>query len=68
MIMEDAFDASTLTGETQILFDHRSCQTYFGASAFWIKRLAAIGGEQAAVEDWQIKRGGTKRGIVEVIP
>jgi hypothetical protein len=28
--------------------------------------LAAIGGEEAAIEDWQIKRDGTERGIVEI--
>jgi hypothetical protein len=29
--------------------------------------MAAIGGEQAALEHWQIKRDKTQRGIVEVI-
>lgn len=38
-----------------------------GASIFWIRRLAALEGEEAAVEYWQLKRDGTKRGIVEVI-
>jgi hypothetical protein len=33
---------------------------------FWIRRLAALGGEAATVEYWQLKRDGTKRGIVEV--
>jgi len=28
--------------------------------------LAAIGGEHGAIEDWQTKRDGTKRGIVEI--
>jgi hypothetical protein len=37
------------------------------ASVFWIRKMAAIGGEQAAVEYWQIKRDHTRRGIVEVI-
>lgn len=27
---------------------------------------AAVGGEQAAIEDWQIKRDGTERGVVEI--
>jgi len=67
MIMEGDFDASTLTSEAQILFDHLSCQAYFGASVFWLRRMTAWGGEQAAIEDWQIKRDGDKRGIVEVI-
>jgi hypothetical protein len=37
-----------------------------GASIFWVRRAGALGGEQAAIEDWQIKRDGTRRGIVEV--
>ena len=28
--------------------------------------MAALGGEQAAVEDWQIKRDGARRGLVEI--
>jgi hypothetical protein len=67
MLMEDSFDASRVSGETAILFDHPAAQSYFGASVFWVRRLAAFGGEQATVEHWQIKRGGEKRGIVEVV-
>ena len=40
---------------------------YKGASIFWLRRLAALGGEKATVEYWQLKQDGTKRGIVEVI-
>jgi hypothetical protein len=68
MLMDDGFDASTLRGETAILFDHVAAQAYFGASVFWLRRLAVLAGEQAAIEDWQIKRDGTLRGIVEVMP
>ncbi|MDZ7359775.1 MAG: nucleotidyltransferase domain-containing protein [candidate division KSB1 bacterium] len=67
MIMENDFDAGTLSGEAKILFDHLACQSYFGASVFWVRRIAALGGEQAAIEDWQIKRDGNKRGIVEIV-
>ena len=67
MLMEDAFDSSQVTGEAAIIFDHPSAQNYEGASVFWIRRMAAMGGEQAALEHWQVKRDGTKRGIVEVI-
>lgn len=66
MIMDDAFDAARLEGETALLFDHRVAQTFFGASVFWVRRLAALGGEDAFVNDWQIKRDGSLRGIVEV--
>ena len=66
MIMDDNFDVSRLSAESRLLFDHAAAQTHFGCSVFWVRRLAALGGEQAAVEDWQIKRDGTNRGIVEI--
>lgn len=67
LLMEDAFEASQLTGDLQILFDHAAAQDHFGASIFWLRRLAALQGQQAAVEDWQVKRGGGQRGIIEII-
>lgn len=67
MLMEDTFDVNQLSGEAAIIFDHVAAQNSEGASVFWIRRMAAIGGEQAALEHWQIKRDGSKRGIVEVV-
>ena len=67
LVMEDTFDYSQLSGETQLLFDHATAQTHFGSSIFWVRRLAALGGEQATIEHWQIKRNGDLRGIVEII-
>jgi hypothetical protein len=66
LLMEDTFDVTRVTGETRILFEHASAQNYFGASIFWVRRMAALGGD-AVIEDWQLKRDGTKRGIVEII-
>lgn len=68
LLMDDEFDAGQLRGEAAILFNHPWAQAYFGASVFWLRRLAAVGGEHAAVEHWQIKRDGSRRGIVEVVP
>jgi len=67
LLMEDSFDAAQLVGEAAILFDHLAAQSYFGASIFWVRRLAAFGGEAATIEHWQVKRGGVRRGIVEVL-
>ncbi len=67
LVMADVFDASQLRGEAPLLFDHGAAQAHFGASVFWLRRLAAWPNEQAAVEFWQVKRGGGRRGIVEVI-
>ncbi len=66
LLMDDAFDVSKVTGESAIVFDHLAAQDYAGASIFWLRRLATLGGEQAAIEDWQIKRDGARRGVVEV--
>ena len=49
LLMEDTFDRSQLTGEAWLRFDHASAQNRFGASVFWLRRLAASGGEQATV-------------------
>jgi hypothetical protein len=66
LLMEDSFDVSQLTGAASVVFRQSTAQNWLGASIFWLRRFAAIGGEQAAIEDWQFKRDGTRRGIVEV--
>ena len=67
LIMKDTFDVHQVQGEAAIIFDHQAVQNIEGASVFWIRRLAAIGGEHEALEHWQTKRDQTRRGIVEVI-
>lgn len=67
LLMEDTFDVSQLSGEIALIFDHIAAQNYEGDSIFWIRRLAALEGEEAVIEYWQLKRDGKKRGIVEVI-
>jgi hypothetical protein len=44
-----------------------AAQNYEGASIFWMRRLSLVEKEEKAIEYWQLKRDGTKRGIVEVI-
>lgn len=66
LMMENEFDVAALDGELKLLFDHRLAQEHFGSSIFWVRRLAALGGEDTMVEDWQLKRDGTRRGIIEI--
>lgn len=66
LLMEDTFDLSTVTGEAAIVFQHQEADARFGASVFWTRRSGAIGGEEAMVEDWQVRRDGGQRGIVEI--
>jgi hypothetical protein len=65
-IMEDSFDPALLSREARSLFDHTAAQAQFGASVFWFRHLACLGDEQAAIEYWQVKRGGGSRGIIEI--
>ena len=67
LLMMDTFDVDQVDSEAALIFDHQNAQNILGASVFWIRRLAAIGGEQEAVKHWQVKRDNTLRGIVEVI-
>jgi hypothetical protein len=67
LLMENSFDVSQLSGEMALIFDHAATQNYEGVSIFWLRRLAALEGEEATVAYWQLKRDGSYRGIVEVI-
>jgi hypothetical protein len=67
LLMEDTFDIRLVAGKARIIFNHMAAQNYEGASIFWLRRMAALDGEEAAIEHWQIKRDGKKRGIVEVL-
>ncbi len=66
LVMHDTFDLSHVTGDARLIFDHPAAQSRFGASIFWLGRLAALPSEEEAVVSWQLKRDGTRRGIVEV--
>ena len=66
MLMEDGFDVDALAGEARLVFDHPAADAHFGAGVFWTRRVAAFGGERAALEFWQTKRDGDLRGIVEI--
>jgi hypothetical protein len=67
LIMRDDFDLSACGGESRLLFEHAQAERSFGASVFWIRPallLSEIADEFIA--HWQMKRDGTRRGIVEV--
>jgi predicted nucleotidyltransferase len=68
LLMEDTFDLASVTGEAALVFQHLEAHARFGASVFWTRRSGAIGGEQAMIEYWQVRREGGQRGIVEILP
>lgn len=67
LLMQDTFDLRLVKDESAIVFDHQAADAQLGASIFWIRRAAAIGGEESAIEFWQTKRDGSVRGIIEVV-
>jgi hypothetical protein len=68
LVMDDAFHLEECPIESRGLFDHAVAQARYGASIFWIRPRLLIG---ESIDDfiayWQLKRDGSKRGIVEVI-
>ena len=66
LIMRDTFVLTQVTGESRLIFEHAAAQAHFGASVFWLRSLAALPSEEEAIANWQLKRDGTRRGIVEV--
>jgi predicted nucleotidyltransferase len=67
LVMRDDFDMRTCDQATQLLFDHRQAARVFGASVFWIRPAMLVTESlDSFVAHWQIKRDGTRRGIVEV--
>ena len=66
LVMEDSFDLAAVSGEARLLFDHAVAQSHFGASIFWVRRLACFPSEEEMVAGWALKRDGTSRGIVEL--
>jgi hypothetical protein len=69
LVMDDAFRLEECSIESRGLFDHAVAQARYGASVFWL-RPGLMTGE--SLDDfigyWQLKRDGSRRGIVEVIP
>lgn len=67
LVMEDDFDFPAVPPEQRLVFDHMSAHNALGASVFWVRRVAALGGEESAIRDWMHKRDGSLRGVVEVV-
>src|SRR5262249_28739696 len=66
LLMEDSFDVREVASEARLVFDHAAALNLLGASVFWIRRAAALGGVNETLQHWQIKRDKSRRGIVEI--
>ena len=67
IIFSDDFDLTVCSAEIKKLLDHQQAENEFGASIFWIRpSLLLFQTLEEFIESWQVKRDGTRRGIVEV--
>jgi hypothetical protein len=66
VVMENTFEVSAVVGEARLMFDHASAQAHFGASLFWVRRIACYPSEAEMVSGWGLKRDGNSRGVVEI--
>jgi len=67
LVMRDEFDIEACDKPSRGLFDHARAAEKFGASIFWIRpALLLLETLEEFITHWQIKRDGTRRGIVEL--
>jgi len=67
VLMKDTFELDRQSGDVTVVLNHLEAQTRFGASVFWMRQCAAIGGEDSMIEYFQVRRSGGKRGIIEIV-
>lgn len=67
LIFDDDFDMAACSEAIKKLLNHQQAATEFGASVFWIRpSLLFLETLDEFIAGWQVKRDGTRRGIVEV--
>lgn len=67
LVMVDGFRLEDCPIELRGLFDHAVAQARYGASILWVRPgLLLSESLEEFIASWQIKRDGSKRGIVEV--
>jgi len=69
LVMKNDFASAACGAEEQLLFDHEQADREFGVSIFWIRpALLILETLDEFIVHWQVKRDGSLRGIVEIIP
>lgn len=67
IVFGDDFDLTVCSEEVKALLDYQQAENEFGASIFWIRpSLLLLETLDEFIESWQVKRDGTRRGIIEV--
>lgn len=69
LVMRDEFELEQCDPAVAVLFDHEMADTNLGASVFWMRpSLLFFDTIDGFIANWQRKRDGTHRGIVEIVP
>lgn len=69
LVMTSDFQIEDCPREMRTLFEHAGAQARYQASIFWVREGMLTDAEMREfMETWQLKRDGTKRGIVELHP
>jgi hypothetical protein len=69
LVMRDDFRIDQCPQESLALFDHGRADAELGASIFWVRPDMLLGEPlEQFLSHWELKRDGTRRGIVEVRP
>ena len=67
IIFDDDFDMAACNEDVKKLLNHQQAATEFGASVFWMRpSLLFLETIDEFIAGWQVKRDGTRRGIIEV--
>ncbi|MDE0317423.1 MAG: hypothetical protein OXM61_21305 [Candidatus Poribacteria bacterium] len=67
IIFDDDFDMAVCSEEVKNILNHQQAAEEFGASIFWIRpSLLFLETLDEFIAGWQVKRDGTRRGIIEV--
>ena len=67
IIFDDNFDMAACSEDVKKLLNHQQAAAEFGASVFWIRpSLLLLETIDEFIAGWQVKRDGTRRGIIEV--
>ena len=67
IIFDDDFDIAACSDEVKKLLTYQQTENEFGASIFWVRpSLLFLETIDEFIACWQVKRDGTRRGIIEV--
>jgi len=67
LVMSVDFRSEECSSSVRQVFDGEAAERSLGATVLWTREDVSVGLLNAFLEQWQIDRGGRRRGIVEVL-